>query len=193
MRPSPARTRLFFTWRDDSQTPRPRTVLLSSIETAWCITAAVVFAGLVALGRLFPAILWGREGTLANLAPFLRRHGGRGRLVPFVVAHQSGAGEAPESTLAACLASLMEGAEWLQLDASFTRDSRVVCLSDGRDGYNLNRLTGAERPVHQLDYLDIPPLRPKLPAHVSCDPYDTVDTAHWGKAGARIARLDQVS
>ena len=162
---------------------------------AWAAALSVLSLAL----RLFPRVLWGRgqqqKGLLHSPSPLFPAGGPR----PRVVAAGGGRGEAPEGTIAACLASLLGGAHWLRLDASLLRDGTVVSVLN--DSANFERLTGAsldEKPLHHLDRPDLPSLRaiipppPGLLAGAAEAGVEAVATAGWGPTGSSIAPLDRI-
>ena len=162
---------------------------------AWAASLSLLSLAL----RLFPRVLWGRgqqqKGLLHSPSPLFPAGGPR----PRVVAAGGGRGEAPEGTIAACLASLLGGAHWLRLDASLLRDGTVVSVLN--DSANFFRLTGAsldETPLHHLDRPDLPSLRaiipppPGLLARAANAGVEAVATAGWGPTGSSIAPLDRI-
>jgi glycerophosphoryl diester phosphodiesterase len=73
-----------------------------------------------------------------NLSPFER---------PLIMAHRGFQGQYPENTMAAFSAAVETGAQYLELDVSFTKDRQVVVLHDD----TVDRTTNGIGPVH--DYM----------------------------------------
>lgn len=70
-----------------------------------------------------------------NLSPFER---------PLIMAHRGFQSRYPENTIAAFSAAVEAGAQYLELDVSFTKDNQVVVLHDD----TVDRTTNGTGPVH---------------------------------------------
>ncbi|XP_054748069.2 lysophospholipase D GDPD1-like [Lytechinus pictus] len=78
----------------------------------------------------------------------------RGKLI----AHRGGAGEELENTLTAFKRAAEKDVDMLELDCYLTRDSHVVVSHDP----HLLTLTGEDVYIHDIDYKDLPCLKPVL-------------------------------
>jgi len=74
-----------------------------------------------------------------------------------VIAHRGGVVDAvhPENSISGLEAAINRGYTHVEVDARVTRDGRVVCFHDS----NLNRATGVDKEVADLDFAEIQQIR----------------------------------
>ncbi|CAK9812259.1 Lysophospholipase D GDPD1 [Anthophora quadrimaculata] len=101
------------------------------------------------------------------------------------ISHRGGAGEGYENTMYAFKRAVAVGTEMLELDCHLTKDGEVVVSHD----HNLYRCTGTNKNISELNYKDLPLLKPCLP--IDFDP----DTEYIGtkkEEDRRFALLKEV-
>ena len=75
------------------------------------------------------------------------------------ISHRGGAGEGYENTMTAFKRAVAVGTEMLELDCQLTKDGEVVVSHD----QNLLRSTGTDKNICELNYKELPLLKPCLP------------------------------
>ncbi|XP_014300738.1 lysophospholipase D GDPD1 isoform X1 [Microplitis demolitor] len=75
------------------------------------------------------------------------------------ISHRGGAGESYENTLSAFKRAVAVGTQMLELDCQLTKDGQVIVSHD----QNLLRTTGVDKNICQVNYKDLPILKPVLP------------------------------
>ncbi|XP_029032884.1 lysophospholipase D GDPD1-like [Osmia bicornis bicornis] len=75
------------------------------------------------------------------------------------ISHRGGAGEAYENTMFAFKRAVTVGTEMLELDCHLTKDGEVVVSHD----QNLLRSAGINKNISEMNYKDLPLLKPCLP------------------------------
>ncbi|XP_003698743.1 lysophospholipase D GDPD1 isoform X1 [Apis florea] len=75
------------------------------------------------------------------------------------ISHRGGAGEGYENTMHAFKRAVAVGTEMLELDCHLTKDGQVVVSHD----HNLLRSTGTNKSISEMNYRDLPLLKPRLP------------------------------
>ncbi|CAD6241083.1 GSCOCG00009118001-RA-CDS [Cotesia congregata] len=75
------------------------------------------------------------------------------------ISHRGGAGESYENTMAAFRRLMAIGTQMLELDCQLTKDGQVIVSHD----QNLLRSTGVDKNVSQVNFKDLPILKPTLP------------------------------
>ncbi|XP_022101153.1 glycerophosphodiester phosphodiesterase domain-containing protein 1-like isoform X2 [Acanthaster planci] len=78
-----------------------------------------------------------------------------------LIAHRGGAGENLENTLTAYRHALNSGMDMLEIDCQITRDKKIVVSHDN----HLERVTGVDRFISDLDYEDLPLICQSIPVH----------------------------
>ncbi|XP_049952587.1 lysophospholipase D GDPD1-like isoform X1 [Schistocerca serialis cubense] len=101
------------------------------------------------------------------------------------ISHRGGAGENYENTMTAFKRAVALGTDMLELDCQITKDSKVVVSHD----QNLLRSTGVDCNISQLNYCDLPLLKPELP--VDFDPGHTF-VGSGKEEERRIVLLEEV-
>ncbi|CAL7947260.1 unnamed protein product [Xylocopa violacea] len=101
------------------------------------------------------------------------------------ISHRGGAGEGYENTMYAFKRAVQVGTQMLELDCHLTKDGEVVVSHD----HNLYRSTGTDKNISEVNYKDLPLLKPRLP--IDFDP----DTEYIGperEEHRRFALLKEV-
>ncbi|XP_031844659.1 lysophospholipase D GDPD1 [Nomia melanderi] len=75
------------------------------------------------------------------------------------ISHRGGAGEGYENTMHAFKRAVAVGTQMLELDCHLTKDGQVVVFHD----QNLLRSTGTNKNISELNYKELPLLKPHLP------------------------------
>lgn len=75
------------------------------------------------------------------------------------ISHRGGSAENLENTLSAFKHALKVGTELIELDVQLTKDGKVVICHDS----GLLRCTGVDKNISDLNYDELPPLKPCLP------------------------------
>ncbi|XP_017880608.1 lysophospholipase D GDPD1-like isoform X2 [Ceratina calcarata] len=75
------------------------------------------------------------------------------------ISHRGGAGEGYENTMCAFKRAVAVGTQMLELDCHLTKDGEVVVSHD----LNLFRSTGSNMNISEVNYEDLPLLKPRLP------------------------------
>ncbi|XP_076232534.1 lysophospholipase D GDPD1 isoform X2 [Calliopsis andreniformis] len=101
------------------------------------------------------------------------------------ISHRGGAGEGYENTMNAFRRAVAVGTEMLELDCQLTKDGQVVVSHD----QNLLRATGTNKNISELNYKDLPLLKPRLP--IDFDP-DAEYVGSEKEEERRIALLKEV-